>query len=148
MVRILSRCHRHTAALALLCAAAWVAQAGAGLGEGVQEKPWRTVLTEFKSWFAASGGVLHRNVRVDLSTTASGARRTVRLVSKGRIGKGQSIVTVPDSLLIRAPPAPAHSPFTAHQRLALHLLRLRQSADSGWEPYFAILPPPPLSTAL
>ena len=100
----------------------------------------------FRSWFAKHGGLMHRNVRLDLSTDSTNAVRAVRFVTKGRVQKGQPIVTVPDALLVHVPESWPSSlaaevgAFTDMELLCLYLLHLRQNREEKWKPYIDMLP--------
>ena len=130
------------ACMAVLCSqATW--------GYNASKSPdWGAAVAAFKTWFWANGGQLHRNVRIDLARSADA--RFLRLVSKGRVPRGQSIVSVPEAMLVTIPPEDRHAygAFSPAQALALRLLDLRDSGGGFWAPYLDILPRPPLQTAL
>ena len=107
----------------------------------------------FEAWFKARGGRLHRNVRIaaEAGDALWTGPRGLRLITRGRVPKGHSLVSVPEALLIHAPEGmPCAATFTPMQRLALHLLGVQQSeeAQQRYKEYLGILPLAPFPTAL
>ncbi len=89
---------------------------------------------------------MHRNVRLDLRTEQGGTARSVRFVTKGRVQKGQPVVTVPDALLVHVPNDWQSDlnlelkGFSDMELLCLYLLQLKYDQDTKWKPYIDMLP--------
>ena len=97
---------------------------------------------------------MHRNVRLDLSTDSMNTGRSVRFVTRGRVQKGQPIVTVPDALLLHVPVgwpetlAAEVGSFSDMEMLCLYLLQLRFDVKEQWRPYIDLLPTTSADSAL
>jgi hypothetical protein len=107
---------------------------------------WAVRLAAFKSWFATHGGRIHRNVRLDISTNIHDGSRSVRLLTRGRIQKGQPVIQVPEGLLIRPDLEWSETfgssldAFSETEKLCLYILHLQEAPQNKWKPYFDMLP--------